>query len=124
VKIVISGGSGQVGQLVARAFVADSDEVEALSRGGAAAAGRIVPWDGRTLGHRAAEPEGADLVLNLAGRSVNCRYTAANLRAMMASRVDSTRVIGEAVACAACGLGLTCFCDRGALICQTNGTVV
>jgi uncharacterized protein len=101
VKIVIPGGSGQVGQLVARAFAADSDEVVVLSRGDAVATGRVVPWDGRTLGPWAAELEGADLVLNLAGRSVNCRYTAANLRAMMDSRVDSTRVIGEAIAQAA-----------------------
>jgi uncharacterized protein (TIGR01777 family) len=81
--------------------VADCDEVVVLSRGDAVAAGRVVPWDGRTLGPWAAELEGADLVLNLAGRSVNCRYTAANLRAMMDSRVDSTRVIGEAIARAA-----------------------
>jgi uncharacterized protein len=101
VKIVIPGGSGQVGQLVARAFAADSDEVVVLSREAAVATGRVVPWDGRTLGPWAAELEGADLVLNLAGRSVNCRYTAANLRAMMDSRVDSTRVIGEAIAQAA-----------------------
>jgi uncharacterized protein len=101
VKIVIPGGSGQVGQLVARAFAADSDEVVVLSRGDAVATGRVVHWDGRTLGPWAAELEGADLVLNLAGRSVNCRYTAANLRAMMDSRVDSTRVIGEAIAQAA-----------------------
>ena len=62
------------------------------------AAGRAVPWDGRTLGPWAAELDGADLVLNLAGRSVNCRYTAANLRAMMDSRVESTRIVGEAIA--------------------------
>jgi uncharacterized protein (TIGR01777 family) len=57
-----------------------------------------VTWDGRTLGPWAAEIDGADAVINLAGRSVNCRYTAANLQAMMSSRVDSTRVVGEAIA--------------------------
>jgi len=86
---------------VARAFAADGSEVVVLSRGSGVAAGRVVPWDGRTLGPWAAELEGADLVLNLAGRSVNCRYTARNLRAMMESRVESTRVIGEAIAQAA-----------------------
>jgi uncharacterized protein (TIGR01777 family) len=40
------------------------------------------------------------VVINLAGRSVNCRYTKENLAEMMASRVDSTRVIGEAIAAA------------------------
>src|SRR5215471_1211010 len=98
VKIVLPGGSGQVGQLVARAFSASGDEVVVLSRGDAVAAGRAVPWDARTLGPWAAELDGADLVLNLAGRSVNCRYTAANLRAMMDSRVESTRIVGEAIA--------------------------
>lgn len=100
-KVVIPGGSGQVGQLVARAFSADGDEVVVLSRGNAVATGRAVPWDGRTPGPWEAELEGADLVLNLAGRSVNCRYTAANLRAMMNSRVESTRVLGEAITRAA-----------------------
>jgi len=42
--------------------------------------------------------EGADVVINLAGRSVNCRYTRAHLDVMMRSRVDSTRVVGEAIA--------------------------
>jgi uncharacterized protein (TIGR01777 family) len=96
-KVVIPGGSGQVGQLVARAYLADGHEVVVLSRAGEVAAGRVVPWDGRTLGPWADELDGADLVLNLAGRSVNCRYTAANLRAMMDSRVESTRVVGQAI---------------------------
>jgi uncharacterized protein (TIGR01777 family) len=98
VKIVVPGGSGQVGQLVARAFSAVGAEVVILSRLDGVAAGRAVSWDGRTLGPWAAELEGADVVLNLAGRSVNCRYTPANLQAMMDSRVESTRVIGEAIA--------------------------
>jgi len=55
-------------------------------------------WDGRTLGLWATELDGADVVINLAGRSVDCRYHERNLREMMASRVDSTRVIGRAIA--------------------------
>jgi hypothetical protein len=101
VKVVIPGGSGQVGQVVARAYVADGHEVVILSRGGSVPAGRTAAWDGRTLGPWAGELDGADLVLNLAGRSVNCRYTDANLRAMLDSRVESTRVVGEAIAMAA-----------------------
>jgi uncharacterized protein (TIGR01777 family) len=97
-KVVIPGGSGLLGQAVARAYLSDGHEVVVLSRGGAPAAGRAVPWDGCTLGPWADELDGADLVLNLAGRSVNCRYTAANLQAMMDSRVHSTRVVGEAIA--------------------------
>jgi uncharacterized protein (TIGR01777 family) len=100
-KVVIPGGTGLLGQALARAYLADGDEVVILSRGGVPGVGRVVPWDGRSLGPWAAELDGADLVINLAGRSVNCRYTAANLRAMMNSRVDSARVVGEAIARAA-----------------------
>jgi hypothetical protein len=97
-KIVLPGGSGQVGQILARAFAASGDDVVVLGRGGSAAVGRTVPWDARTLGPWADEVDGADVVINLAGRSVNCRYTEENLKEMLDSRVDSTRVIGEAIA--------------------------
>ena len=60
-----------------------------------------VSWDGGTLGPWAEAIDGSDVVINLAGRSVSCRYTPANLRAMMDSRVDSARVVGEAIAAAA-----------------------
>jgi len=95
-KIVIPGGTGQIGNLLARAFLARGDEVVVVSRGGTSAA-RVVNWDGRGLGAWAAEVDGADVVINLAGRSVNCRYTAANMRDMMNSRVDSTRAVGRAI---------------------------
>lgn len=73
-----------------------------LSRGAAAGTGwRVVPWDGRTLGDWAAEIDGADVVINLAGRSVNCRYHTKNRREIMDSRLDSTRIIGRAIAQAA-----------------------
>jgi uncharacterized protein (TIGR01777 family) len=58
----------------------------------------VVPWDGRTVGAWARELEGSDVVINLAGRSVNCRYTARNLDAILRSRVESTRAVGEAIA--------------------------
>src|ERR1700755_2753385 len=58
---------------------------------------RTVTWDAQTLGAWAAEIDGADVVVNLAGRSVNCRYTPANLDAMMRSRVDSTRAVVLAI---------------------------
>lgn len=99
-KIVLPGGSGQVGQILARAFAADGHEVIVLCRSASVPAGRVVPWDGRTVGPWARELDGADVVFNLAGRSVNCRYTDENLRAMRSSRVDSTRAVGEAIAAA------------------------
>ncbi|WP_437740434.1 DUF1731 domain-containing protein [Sorangium sp. So ce1504] len=100
-KIILPGGSGQVGQILARAFAADGHEVIVLCRSASVPAGRVVPWDGRTLGPWASELDGADVVFNLAGRSVNCRYTDENLLAMRSSRVDSTRAVGEALAAAA-----------------------
>jgi len=93
-KIVIPGGTGQVGGILAGALRARGDQVVVLSRGGGAG---VVAWDGRSVGAWATEVDGADVVINLAGRSVNCRYTEANLRAMMDSRVDSTRAVGVAI---------------------------
>jgi uncharacterized protein (TIGR01777 family) len=101
-KVVVPGGTGQLGRVLARAFGARGDEVVVLGRGTAAPQGaRLVAWDGRTLGPWVAELDGADAVVNLGGRSVNCRYTPANLEQMMSSRVDSTRAVGQAIARAA-----------------------
>jgi uncharacterized protein (TIGR01777 family) len=97
-KIVLPGGSGQVGTLVAHAFWAAGHEVVVLSRSPRPAPWRTVGWDGKTLGPWAEEIDGADVVFNLAGRSVDCRYTERNRRRILASRVDSTRVVGEAIA--------------------------
>jgi uncharacterized protein (TIGR01777 family) len=97
-KIVIPGGSGQVGTLLARVFTADRHEVVVLSRRVRQASWRMVRWDGETLGDWAKELDGADVVINLAGRSVNCRYHAANRQAILDSRVKSTSAVGEAIA--------------------------
>lgn len=99
-KIVIPGGSGQVGHILARAFEADGHDVVVIGRSLDNTPWRSVKWDGKALGDWAAEIDGADVVINLAGRSVNCRYDAENRRQMMDSRVDSTRVIGQAIAAA------------------------
>jgi uncharacterized protein (TIGR01777 family) len=99
-KIVIPGGTGQVGTILARAFVADGHDVVVLSRRPKKAPWRVVPWDAETIGNWAAEIDGADVVINLAGRSVNCRYTAANRRQIKDSRINSTRVVGQAIASA------------------------
>jgi uncharacterized protein len=98
-KIVIAGGTGQLGAILVRALSAQGHELVVLSRGGASAA-RLVHWDARTLGAWAEEIDGSDVVINLAGRSVNCRYTPDNLRAMLDSRVESTRVVGQAIGAA------------------------
>jgi uncharacterized protein (TIGR01777 family) len=102
VKVVIPGGSGEIGTLVARALAGEGHDVVVLSRdrdgGGAAGPARRAHWDGVTIGPWAEELEGAGVVINLAGRSVNCRYNAANRMEIMGSRVNSTRALGRAIA--------------------------
>lgn len=98
-KIIIPGGSGQVGTLLARAFHKDGHNVTVLSRSPQKGAPwRTVIWDGRAAGDWRAELEGADAVINLAGRSVNCRYNAQNRREIMDSRIESTHAVGRAIA--------------------------
>lgn len=98
-KVVLPGGTGQVGTILERALTAAGHEVTVLTRRPVRA--NEVGWDGATPGRWAEAIDGCDAVVNLAGRSVSCRYTADNLRAMMDSRVDSARVVGEAIAAAA-----------------------
>src|SRR5258708_7794926 len=97
-RIVIPGGSGQVGTVLARAFHNDGHDVVVLSRRSGVRPWRVVAWDGASLGAWDREIDGSDVVINLTGRSVNCRYTAAHRREILQSRVSSTRVVGEAIA--------------------------
>jgi uncharacterized protein (TIGR01777 family) len=98
VKVVLAGGTGQVGTLLARAYHAAGDDVVVLSRNPQTAPWRVVEWDAKTLGPWTGELENADVAIGLAGRSVNCRYTAANRREILTSRVDSTLALGQAIA--------------------------
>jgi len=97
-KIVIPGGSGHLGTMIARSFHSEGHEVVVLTRNPRVLAWRTVIWDGRTVRGWAAEIDGADVVINLAGRSVHCRYTDEAKREILQSRVDSTRAVGEAIA--------------------------
>lgn len=101
-KIILAGGTGQLGRILGRR----GHDIVVLSRGGRGEPG-VVPWDGRGPGPWVRELDGAGAIVNLAGRSVNCRYNRANLQAMMDSRVASTRAVGRAIEAAerprACG---------------------
>jgi len=100
-KVVIPGGSGQIGTILAHSFHNDGHEVVILSRRVGNAPWRFVIWDGFSPGDWVAEVDGADVVINLAGRNVNCRYTATNQKKILDSRIRSTQAIGVAISQAA-----------------------
>jgi hypothetical protein len=99
-RILLAGGSGFLGGELAKHFSALGWEVVILTRSPKSRTdgGREVVWDANTLGDWARELERATAIVNLTGRSVDCRYTSKNRREIMDSRVNSTRVVGEAIA--------------------------
>jgi uncharacterized protein (TIGR01777 family) len=97
-KLVVAGSNGFLGQAVCAHFRGGGWKVVELVRR-PSREGQVA-WDGKTLGAWAAELEGADAVVNFAGRTVNCRYTAKNREEILNSRVESTRALGAAIACA------------------------
>ena len=98
-RILLPGGSGQAGTILARFFHARGDDVTVLSRTSSSSTPwRTEPWDALTLGPWTAHLEGADVVIGLAGRTVNTRYTAAHRREILDSRTGSTAVLAEAIA--------------------------
>jgi uncharacterized protein (TIGR01777 family) len=96
-NVVIAGGSGQVGRILARHFHSQGDAVTVLSRDPRRAPWRVVRWDGVTPGAWCADVEQSDVLINLAGRSVNCRYTPENQRAIYDSRIQSTNLLSQVV---------------------------
>jgi uncharacterized protein (TIGR01777 family) len=96
-RIVIPGGSGQVGNILARHFHAQGHSVVVLCRTTFPAPWRMVAWNSVSLDSWVRQLEKADVVINLAGRSVNCRYNSGNRREILESRIQSTRVLGEAL---------------------------
>ena len=97
-KIILAGGSGFLGRSLLKWFKPKGYDVVILSRRRVAIdQARVIYWDGRTLGAWSAELEGAEALINLAGRSVNCRYNRRNCQQIMDSRIESTRILGEAI---------------------------
>lgn len=100
-RVVLAGGSGFLGGILAREFAARGAEVVVLTRtprerpGGGV---RDVRWDGAAEGAWEEALEGADLIVNLTGRSVNCRYDAANRAEIVGSRTDSVAALARAIA--------------------------
>lgn len=97
---VIFGANGFLGRYLSRHLARQGREVVCVARRreGWSGDGMFLEWDGKTMGPWALALEGADTVINLAGKSVDCRYDEANRHAILRSRVDSTQVIGQAIA--------------------------
>jgi uncharacterized protein (TIGR01777 family) len=98
-KIILAGGSGYLGAALANHFKSKASEMIILSRRPGPDGGNVrqVWWDGKNPGAWTKELEGSDLVINLAGKSVNCRYSEKNKKEIYSSRLDSTKAIGHAI---------------------------
>lgn len=98
-KIIIAGGSGFLGQALVRHFAKTNADVVVLSRSQSPpiATERYVKWDAETLGDWAYELDGAHVLINLNGKSVDCRYNDRNKKEILDTRVNSTRVLAEAI---------------------------
>jgi len=99
--MVIAGANGFMGRYLSRYFLDKGWRVFGIARKtmGMAHGVEYLEWDGETLERSWADAiDGADVLINLAGRTVNCRYNDENKRQILDSRVNSTRVLGEAVA--------------------------
>jgi uncharacterized protein len=97
-RIVMPGGSGQMGQVLATYFQERGHYVTVLTRGPYTAPWQTVHWDGKSIGPWIEHLEGADVCINLAGRSVNCRYHPANRQAIYDSRIQATRLLNRVIA--------------------------
>jgi uncharacterized protein (TIGR01777 family) len=98
-KVILAGGSGYLGTLLANYFNSRSKEVVVLSRGTHKSKNniRFVEWDANNPGSWISELESSDLLINLTGKNVNCRYTLKNKLEIYQSRIQSTRLLGEAI---------------------------
>ncbi len=97
-RIVIPGGSGLLGQVLARHFQERGHHVTVLTRGPYSASWQTVHWDGEVPGPWTEYLEGADVCINLAGRNVNCRYDAVNRQSIYHSRIHTTRLLNQVIA--------------------------
>jgi uncharacterized protein (TIGR01777 family) len=97
-RIVMPGGSGQVGRMLARFFQERGHSVTVLTRGPYTAPWQTVHWDGEHLGPWVETLEGADVCIHLSGKSVNCRATEKNRRALYDSRIGPTKLLHRAMA--------------------------
>jgi uncharacterized protein (TIGR01777 family) len=98
-KIVLAGGSGQIGTALCKFYADRAEKIIVLSRGLEKQEGNIayVKWDAKTQGSWTKELEGTDILINLTGKNVNCRYTKKNMQEIFDSRTSSTRALATAI---------------------------
>jgi uncharacterized protein len=98
-RVILAGGSGFLGKLLSNYLTERGYDVTVLTRHPKQSGSDVkeIHWDGCTLGPWAEHLNAARAVINLAGKSVNCRYTAENRREINESRVNSVTAIGEAI---------------------------
>jgi len=98
-KVILAGGSGFIGQILAAHFTGKGDEVIVLTRGGNRIVNNVkyINWNAETIGNWVAELENCDVLINLNGKSVNCRYNDKNKKVILDTRVNATRILGEAI---------------------------
>jgi uncharacterized protein (TIGR01777 family) len=98
-KIIIPGGSGFLGMALAKHYVAQNYRVIVLSRSEKQPINGIefAQWDGKKMGSWSELFENAEAIINMAGRTVDCRYTEQNKAQILNSRIDSTKIVGKAI---------------------------
>lgn len=98
-KIVIAGGSGFLGNCLMDHYSKTGDEVVILTRGQAlqTATAKYVHWDARTIGPWTETLENCDVLINLNGKSVDCRYNEKNKALIYSTRLESTAILGQAI---------------------------
>ncbi|WP_018675570.1 TIGR01777 family oxidoreductase [Riemerella columbina] len=97
-KIVLSGGTGYAGKLIQNHF--KEAEFYILTRGEKISKQpniHYVQWDGKTIGDWKKALEDTDVLINLAGKNINCRFTEENKEAILQSRIKSTELLGKAI---------------------------
>lgn len=99
-KVVLAGGSGYLGQVLAKHYQPLATEVIILSRKKQAQSANIkyVCWDAKTTGEWTNALDSADLLVNLCGKNVNCRYSTKNKLEIIASRTVPTRLLNKVLA--------------------------
>ena len=98
-KLIIAAGTGFLGNVLIQHFKNKFEEIVILTRGKAEIKNQIkyVNWNAKSFSGWEKELENTDVVINLAGKSVDCRYTEKNKTEILASRIDSTKILNEAI---------------------------